>query len=44
MFPLSAAPKPKRSFLPSKHERIKVNKLMHLILTGKISLKKPEKK
>ena len=27
-FPLSGAPIPKRRFMPSKHERIKINKIL----------------
>lgn len=35
--PLSAAPLPKRAFLPSKWERIKVNKLVQAIKLGRIT-------
>jgi len=32
MFPLSAAPKGKKCFLPSKYERIAINKLVLIFL------------
>lgn len=35
-FPLSAAPIPKRRFMPSKHERIKINKIVQAIKLGRI--------
>lgn len=39
-FPLSAAPIPKRRFMPSKHERIKINKILQAIKLGRIDPKK----
>lgn len=41
--PLSSAPPPKRRFLPSKWERIKVNKIVQAIRLGRISLDKTPK-
>ncbi|EAS04137.2 ribosome biogenesis protein bop1, putative (macronuclear) [Tetrahymena thermophila SB210] len=38
--PLSSAPIPKRRFMPSKNERIKVNKLVQAIQLGRIDPKK----
>lgn len=43
MFPLSSAPIPKRKFLPSKYERIKVNKLVQAIKLGRIDLNPKQK-
>lgn len=39
-FPLSAAPIPKRRFMPSKHERVKINKILQAIKLGRIDPKK----
>ena len=43
-FPLQAGPIAKRTFLPSKWERIKVNKLVQAIKLGRIDLNRKEKK
>ena len=43
MMPMSGAPLAKKSFLPSKWERMKVNKLVFLIKSGKITLDKEKK-
>ena len=43
MMPFSSNPLPKRAFLPSKWERMKVNKLVFLIKSGKITLDKDKK-
>jgi len=42
-FPLSAAPEPKRRFLPSKHEAVRIMKIVRAIRLGKIVKKPPPK-
>ncbi|EPE06835.1 eukaryotic ribosome biogenesis protein 1 [Ophiostoma piceae UAMH 11346] len=42
--PLSAAPEPKRRFVPSKHEAVRVAKLVRAIREGRILPYKPQKK
>lgn len=42
--PLSAAPEPKRRFIPSKHEASRIMKIVRGIRKGTISLEKPKKK
>jgi ribosome biogenesis protein ERB1 len=42
-FPLCSAPEPKRRFLPSKHEAIRIMKIVRAIREGKIVKKPPPK-